>query len=45
MEVRLKKIEAVIKFLERGGPKAVITNPENIERALKGETGTWFVPA
>src|SRR5205814_481801 len=23
--------------------KALITNPENIERALRGETGTWIV--
>jgi carbamate kinase len=40
----LPKIEAVVRFLERGGPQAVITNPQNIERALKGESGTWVVP-
>jgi carbamate kinase len=34
------KIEAVISYLERGGRQALITNPENIERALEGETGT-----
>ena len=34
------KIEAVISFLEAGGGTAVITNPENVERALAGETGT-----
>jgi carbamate kinase len=34
------KIEAVIGFLERGGTRAVITDPENVERALRGETGT-----
>jgi carbamate kinase len=34
------KIEAVISFLEAGGAEAVITNPENIERAFRGETGT-----
>jgi carbamate kinase len=34
------KIQAVIWFLEKGGQKAIITNPENIERALAGETGT-----
>ncbi len=39
------KIEAVIRFLERGGPRALITNPPNIERALRGETGTTFIPA
>jgi carbamate kinase len=34
------KIQAVIWFLEKGGKEALITNPENIERALAGETGT-----
>jgi carbamate kinase len=34
------KIEAVVAYLERGGKQALITNPENIERALEGETGT-----
>ncbi len=34
------KIQAIIWFLESGGKHAVITNPENIGRALKGETGT-----
>jgi len=38
------KIQAIIWFLEAGGKKALITNPENIGRALKGETGTWIVP-
>jgi carbamate kinase len=37
------KIQAVIWFLEGGGKQAIITNPENIGRALKGETGTWIV--
>jgi carbamate kinase len=37
------KIEAVIQFLERGGSTAVITDPNNVERALKGETGTTIV--
>jgi carbamate kinase len=35
------KIQAIIRFLEQGGQQALITNPENIGRALKGETGTW----
>ena len=34
------KIQAVIWFLENGGGEALITNPENLERALAGETGT-----
>jgi carbamate kinase len=38
------KIQAIIWYLEAGGKKALITNPENIGRALKGETGTWIVP-
>jgi len=37
------KIQAIIWYLENGGEKALITNPENIGRALKGETGTWIV--
>jgi carbamate kinase len=38
------KIQAIIWFLEAGGRQALITNPENIGRALKGETGTWILP-
>jgi carbamate kinase len=38
------KIQAIIWFLEKGGKQALITNPENIGRALKGDTGTWIVP-
>jgi carbamate kinase len=38
------KILAIIWFLERGGKEAIVTNPENIERALVGETGTRIVP-
>jgi carbamate kinase len=30
------KMQAVIWFLERGGKKAIITNPDNIARALRG---------
>jgi carbamate kinase len=37
------KIEAVMGFLERGGKTAVITDPDNVERALAGETGTTIV--
>jgi carbamate kinase len=40
----LPKIQAVLKFFESGGKHAIITNPENIGRALKGETGTHIVP-
>jgi carbamate kinase len=38
------KIEAIASYLERGGQRALITNPENLGRALAGETGTWVVP-
>jgi carbamate kinase len=37
------KIQAVIWYMEAGGKQALITNPENIGRALKGETGTWII--
>jgi carbamate kinase len=36
------KIQAAIWYLENGGKQALITNPKNIGRALKGETGTWI---
>jgi len=39
----LPKVQACIEFLEKGGEKALITDPENIPRALNGETGTWIV--
>lgn len=38
------KIDACISFLERGGQLALITNPENLSRALRGETGTRLIP-
>ncbi|GAB1471955.1 carbamate kinase [Chloroflexota bacterium] len=38
------KIQAAIWYLENGGTEALITNPESIGRALKGETGTRIVP-
>ena len=34
------KIQAIINFLEAGGKEAIITNPENLLRAIHGETGT-----
>ena len=36
------KIQSAIWYLENGGRQVLITNPENIGRALKGETGTWI---
>ncbi|WKZ34755.1 MAG: carbamate kinase [Anaerolineales bacterium] len=38
------KIQAAIWYLENSGKEALITDPENIGRALKGETGTRIVP-
>jgi carbamate kinase len=40
----LPKIQAILRFLKNGGKQALITDPANIGRALKGETGTWIVP-
>ena len=37
------KIQAAVWYLENGGKEALITNPENIGRALNGETGTRIV--
>lgn len=39
------KVEAILTFLAETGNQAVITNPPNIARALKGETGTRIVAA
>jgi carbamate kinase len=38
------KIEAILWYMEAGGKHAIITTPENIGRALRGETGTHIVP-
>jgi carbamate kinase len=38
------KIQAIVWFLEGGGKQALITDPEHIGQALRGETGTWIVP-
>ena len=38
------KMRAVIGFLERGGGRAIITDPDDVERALAGEAGTHVVP-
>jgi carbamate kinase len=37
------KIQACIWFLERGGSTALITDPDHLEAALAGETGTRIV--
>lgn len=38
------KMKAIVWFLESGGKQAIVTDPENIGRALKGETGTLIEP-
>lgn len=38
------KMKAIVWFLESGGKQALVTDPQNIGRALKGETGTLIVP-
>jgi carbamate kinase len=40
----LPKVQAALRFLERGGGRAVITTPELSEKALAGETGTQVTP-
>jgi len=36
----LPKIQAVVSFLENGGKRAIITDPDNIELAVAGKAGT-----
>ena len=38
------KIDAALRYVEATGGTAVITDPQNVERALAGETGTKIVP-
>jgi carbamate kinase len=38
------KVRAIVGYLESGGRAALITNPSNIARALRGETGTHVLP-
>ena len=38
------KMKAIVWFLESGGKQAIVTDPENIGRALQGETGTLIEP-
>ena len=39
----LPKIVASLAFLERGGRRVIITTPECLPAALRGETGTHIV--
>ena len=38
------KIEACLQFLQQGGKQAIITSPERIADALRGQSGTLIVP-
>jgi len=38
------KIDAIVEFIESGGGIGIVTNPQNLGRAIAGETGTWIVP-
>ena len=40
----LPKVQAVLRFLDQGGRRAVITTPELSEKALAGEIGTQVTP-
>ncbi|GAB1421707.1 carbamate kinase [Anaerolineales bacterium] len=40
----LPKIEAAIDFVKNGGPRALITSPENLARAIRGEACTTIIP-
>jgi carbamate kinase len=40
----LPKVQATLRFLERGGRRAIITTPELSEKALAGEIGTQVTP-
>ena len=38
------KVEACLQFLKRGGKLALITSPEALPKAVRGDTGTRIVP-
>ncbi len=40
----LPKINALIEFIEATGKEGLVTNPENLAKALEGTTGTRVVP-
>jgi carbamate kinase len=39
----LPKILAIIEFIENGGERAIITNPESLSLAIEGKAGTHIV--
>jgi len=40
----LPKVKSLIEFIETTGNEGLITDPSNLDKAIKGETGTKFVP-
>jgi len=38
------KIEAAMRFVEQAGKPALITSPEALAAAARGENGTYIVP-
>jgi carbamate kinase len=38
------KVRAIIRYLEAGGKKAIVTDPAHIMEALNGKTGTHIIP-
>ena len=40
----LPKIQPILKYLDNGGKRALITDPAHIKDALNGKTGTWILP-
>lgn len=40
----LPKVQAMIEFVQATGKQALVTDPANLARALRGETGTRLVP-
>jgi carbamate kinase len=40
----LPKVQAVVEFLEGGGREAIITDPEHLAAAIKGQAGTRVIP-
>jgi len=40
----LPKVNSLLEFVENTGNEALITDPSNLDKAIKGETGTKFIP-
>jgi carbamate kinase len=36
------KVQAIVNYLDNGGTEAIVTDPEHVAAALRGETGTRF---